>query len=348
MKQNSTWINLAVFAALAALSQLAQAGIILGVGATFPKQVYQDWGKQYKTETGNDLAYFARGSGRGIDAILAGKSDFGASDKPLTQEELQKNQLMQFPVLLGGIVPVVNIKNVGDGELQLDGSVLADIYLGKIKRWNDPAIVALNPRLALPNAAINVLHRADRSGSTYVLTDYLSKVSAEWKSSMGASTAVAWKVGESIDGSEGLAKQVSDTPNSIGYLDPALVRQMHLAFVKLRNHDGVFVSPQQKTFAAAAASASWSAANGFAQSLTDQPGPESWPLVTATYIVISRTPMEAYGTEAALKYFDWTFRNGGEIAENSGFALIPAETRQNVRNLWKMQIKDRSGHPLWK
>ncbi len=220
--------------------------------------------------------------------------------------------------------------------------------LGKIKRWNDPAIVALNPALPLPNATINVLHRTDGSGSTYVLTDYLSKVSAEWKSSMGAATTVAWKVGEGADGSENLAKLVSETPNSIGYLDPVLVQQKHLAFVKLRNHDGVFVSPQKKAFSAAAANAKWNAANGFAQSLTDQPGTESWPLVTATYILISRTPVEAYGTEEALKYFDWTFRNGSEIAQNSGFALIPPETIQNVRAIWKLQIKDRAGRPLWK
>lgn len=348
MKRYSTWTGLSAFVAMAVLSNLAQAGIILGVGATFPKQVYQEWGKQYKTETGNSFAYFPHGSGRGVDAILAGKSDFGASDKPLTAEELEKNKLMQFPALIGGLVPVVNVKNIGEGQLQLDGATLADIYLGKVKRWNDPAIVALNPRLPLPNEPINVLHRSDRSGSTYVLTEYFSKVSAEWKATMGAATAVAWKVGEGVEGSDNLAKQLASTPNSIGYLDPVLVQQRHLSFVKMRNHDGVFVSPQQKSFAAAAAKAQWNAANGYNQSLTDQPGAESWPLVTATYVILSRTPMEVYGTEEALKYFDWTFRNGSEIAQNNGFALIPAETMQNVRQLWKTQIKDRAGRSLWK
>lgn len=348
MKKHSIWINLAALVALAALSGFAQAGIIMGVGATFPKHVYLEWGKQYKAETGNTFAYYALGSGKGIDAILSGKSDFGASDSPLTQDTLEKEKVVQFPVLIGGIVPVVNLKNIGDGQLELDGVVLADIYLGKIKRWNDPAIVALNPRLPLPNAAISVLHRADKSGSTYVLTDYFSKVSAEWKSSIGAATAVPWKVGNGIEGSENLAKQLSDAPNSIGYVDPVLVEQKHLNFVKMRNHDGAFVSPQAKTFSAAAANATWSAANGFAQSLTDQPGPESWPLATATYILLARTPGEASGTEAALKYFDWAFRNGSEIAQNSGFVMMPAEVMQEVRNLWKLQLKDRAGRPLWK
>jgi phosphate transport system substrate-binding protein len=348
MKRHSILTGLFAFAALAVPS-VTQAGMILGIGATFPKQVYMEWGRQYKAETGNFFAYFPHGSGRGVDAILAGKSDFGASDKPLTPQELEINRLMQFPALIGGLVPVVNIRNIGDGQLQLDGATLAGIYLGKIRRWNDPALVALNPRLALPNETINVLHRSDRSGSTYVLTDYFSKVSAEWRATMGgASTAVAWKVGEGVDGSDNLAKQLGNTPGSIGYLDPAVVQQKHLTFVKMRNHDGMFVSPNHAAFAAAAAKAKWNATTGYNQSLTDQPGPDSWPLVTATYIILARTPMEAYGTEAALKYFDWTFRNGHETARNYGFSLIPPEAMQSVRELWKMQIKDHAGRPLWK
>lgn len=195
MKRNKASTSLNIFFVLTLLSSQVQAGIIFGVGATFPKQVYQEWGKQYKAETGSALAYFAQGSGKGFEAISSGKADFGASDKPLTLGELEKNKLMQFPALIGGIVPVVNIKNIGGGQLQFDGVILAAIYLGKIKRWNDPAIAALNPRLVLPNEAINVAYRSDKSGSTFVLTDYLSKVSAEWKTTMGAATAVAWKVG---------------------------------------------------------------------------------------------------------------------------------------------------------
>ncbi len=348
MKRYSTWIGGTVLAALAALSGAAQAGLIMGVGATFPKDVYQEWGKQYKAETGNSLAYFAQGSDKGIDAILEGRSDFGASDKPLSHEELVRHKLMQFPVLIGGLVPVVNIRHVGDGQLHLDGATLADIYLGKVRRWNDPAIMALNPQLALPNEPIQVLHRADRSGSTYVLSEYFAKVSPEWRTSMGVSSDVLWKVGEGVAGSDNLARQLLATPYSIAYIDPGLVQQKHLVWVKLRNHDGVFVNPDHRSFAAAAAQAEWSAANGFNQSLTDQPGQESWPLVTATYVVVSREPLEATGTEEALKYFDWTFSKGAQVAQNLGFVPIPDEAMQHVRRLWRVQIRDRAGRPLWK
>ena len=348
MRKNKAWISLSTIFLLALMLNQAHAGVIFGVGATFPKQVYQEWGKQYKAETGSSLAYFAQGSGKGIEAISSGKADFGASDKPLTPEELERDRLVQFPVLIGGIVPVVNIRKIGDGQLQLDGTTLADIYLGKIRRWNDPAIVALNPGLVLPDDAINVLYRSDKSGSTFVLTDYLSKVSGEWKAALGAATAVAWKVGEGAEGGDNLARKVGATPNSIGYLDPAVVQERHLASVKMRNRDGKFVGPNQASFAAAAKSAEWNPSNGFNQSLTDQIGAESWPLATATYIVISRSPAEAAGTEEALKYFDWTFRKGNAIAQNLGFVLIPADTMQSVRDSWKAQIRDRAGRPLWK
>lgn len=348
MGRRTAWISLTVYFILAILSNQAQAGLFLGVGATFPKQVYQEWGKQYKAETGSSLAYFAQGSGKGIEAISSGKADFGASDIPLTSEELERDRLMQFPALIGGVVPVINIKNIGDGQLQLDGAILADIYLGKIKRWNDPAITAINPRLTLPNEAINVVHRADKSGSTFVLTDYFSKVSAEWKTTIGAATTVAWQAGVGVDGGDNLAKQVSGTPNSIGYLDPALVQQKHLVYVKMRNHDGVFVRPYQGSFAAAAASAKWSSANGYGLSLTDQPGAESWPLATTTYILLARNPAEINGTEEALKYFDWAFRNGSATAQNWGFVLLPDDAIRSVHDSWKTQVKDRTGRPLWR
>lgn len=348
MKWNVIRKSLSVTFGMALISVHAQAGIVFGVGATFPKEVYQELGKQYKAETGSSLAYFAKGSGKGIEAIMSGKADFGASDKPLTSEELEKNRLMQFPALIGGIVPVVNIKRIGAGQLQLDGAVLADIYLGKISHWNDPAIMTLNPGVMLPNEKINVLHRADKSGSTYVLTEYFSKISTEWKNTMGASTSVGWKVGDGVDGGDNMAKQIGNTPYSIGYLDPALVQQKHLSFVKLRNHDGAFVSPDQATFAAAAANANWNELNGYNQSLTNQPGPDSWPLATATYIILSRNPVEKIGTEETLKYFDWAFRNGNAIAQNLGFVLIPAGAMQSVRDTWKIQIRDRAGHPIWK
>lgn len=348
MKRYPVLIPLCFIVALSMLSNLAQAGIVYGVGAHFPKQVYLEWARQYKAETGTSFAYFAQGSGKGIEAISAGKSDFGASDKPLTLEELKQRNLMQFPALIGGIVPVVNIKNVADGQLQLDGVVLANIFLGKIKRWNDPAIVALNPGLALPKEAINVVHRSDKSGSTFVLTDYLSKVSGEWKDTVGAATAVSWKVGVGADGTEKLAQQIVATPNSISYMDLALIQQKHLAYVQLRNHDGVFVSPGQGSFVAAATNAKWNSEDGFRQSLTDQSGAGSWPITTATYIILARNPVEVSGAEEALKFFDWSFRKGSAIAQNLGFVSIPAGLMQNIRDVWKAQIKDRTGHPVWK
>lgn len=348
MKMKQAWISLNMIFMLATTLDQAQAGVIFGVGATFPKQVYQEWGRQYKAETGSALAYFAQGSGKGVEAILSGKADFGASDKPLTMDELERKQLMQFPALIGGVVPVVNIRRIGDGQLQLDGAILADIYLGKIRRWNDPAIVALNPGLALPDDVINVVYRSDKSGSTFVLSDYLSKVSGEWRNTMGAGTTEAWKVGEGVDGGDNLAKAIANTPNSIGYLDPAAAQQRHLAFVKMRNRDGKYVSPNLSSFMAAAKNAEWSPSNGFNQSLTDQIGSESWPIATATYIIVSRSPAEASGTEEALRYFDWTFRKGNVIAQNLGFVLIPAETMQSVRDSWKTKIRDRTGRPLWK
>lgn len=347
MNRYGTWFRSAGLLAGLVTAGAVQAGVVFGTGATFPNQVYQEWGRQYKAETGTAFVYAPVGSGKGIAAITSGKTDFGASDKPLKPADLEKHKLMQFPALIGGVVPVVNLKHVGDGQLKLDGPVLANIYLGKITRWNDAAITALNPGLALPNEAINVVYRSDKSGSTFNFTNYLSKVSAEWKTSMGSDTSVAWKTGAGADGGDNLAKKISDTPHSIGYIDPALVQKKHLTFVQLRNREGAFVSPNAKSFAAAAAGATWSADNGFGQILTDQPGKESWPLATATFILLARAPSDVSGTNEALKYFDWAFRKGGATASNLGFVSIPAEVIQKVRGAWKVQIKDHAGQPVW-
>jgi phosphate transport system substrate-binding protein len=224
---------------------------------------------------------------------------------------------------------------------------MADIYLGKIQHWNDPAIVALNPGLPLPKETINVMYRTDRSGATYVLSDYLSKVSAEWKTKVGSGLVVVWKVGAGTDSAESMGKQVLATPNSIGYIDPAQVQQKHLTFVTMRNRDGGFVVANQNSFAAAAKSATWKARNGYGLSLTDQPGVESWPLTTPTYAVVLRNPKDTRGVMNSLKYFDWAFRNGAAIAQSLGFVAIPDELMQSVRATWKVQVKDRSGNPLW-
>jgi phosphate transport system substrate-binding protein len=348
MKRNINWSLLISIFALSLLPNIAQAvSVVFGVGATFPKLVYVEWGKKFKAETGTDFIYFARGSGKGVDSIAAGKSDFGATDKPLNNSELAKYNLIQFPALIGGVIPVVNIKNVGPGQLQLDGPVLARIYMGKISRWNDPEIAALNPKLSLPNEMIKVFYRADKSGSTFTLTDYLSKTSDEWKSSLGTGSTVLWKVGEGVEGGGDLAAKISITPNSIAYADPATVSKMRLAFVKVRNREGVFTSPNIASFTAAAANAAWSAANGFELSLTNQPGRESWPISTATFILISRNPSEPNGAVAALKFFDWAFSNGSGIAQSLGFVSIPANLPASIRDTWKAQIKSRKGQSLW-
>ncbi len=348
MKRYLMSASAATFAALTVLSTGAQAGFIFGAGATFPNEVYKEWGKRYQAETGTAVVYLPVGSGKGIAEVSARKADFGASDKPLTFEELEKNRLVQFPALIGGVVPVVNLKKSGSGQLQLDGATLAAIYLGKVTRWNDPAIKALNPNLALPNEAINVLYRSDKSGSTYTLTNYLSKVSPEWKSAFGSVMTLAWKAGTGAEGGENLAKLLVSTPNSIGYVDPALVQKGHLSPIKMRNRDGMFVLPHQGSFSEAAANADWNAATGYAVSLTDQPGPGSWPLTTATYILVARDPADASGAAETLKYLDWAFRNGSTTAQTLGFVAIPEEVMLGARALWKAQVKDRAGHPLWK
>ncbi len=349
MKGNLVWTSLYIFLAMAMMSKGAQANeVVFGVGAAFPKKVYQEWAKQYKTETGTDFIFYAQGSGKGVEAVISGQADFGASDRPLTPEELEKGHLTQFPTMIGGVIPVVNLKDISEGQLQLDGVVLADIYMGKIKRWNDPALVALNPGLALPKESINVVHRSDKSGATFVLTDYLSKISAEWKNTIGSGLVVSWILGEGADSAESMGKQIMSTPNSIGYIDPIQVQQKHLTFAKMRTRDGIFVSPNQESFAAAAKNTTWSAANGYGVSLTNQPGQDSWPLTTATYAVILQNTKQAFGVVNTLKYFDWSFRNGAAIAQKWGFVSIPSEVMQGARDSWKTQIKDRAGNPLWK
>ncbi len=332
------------------LTGIAQADAIFGSGATFPSKVYHAWGREYKAQTGLIMAYLPLGSGKGIADMTAEEKtkDFGGTDKPLSLADLDKFHLMQFPALIGGVIPVVNLKHVGDGDLKLDGTVLSNIYLGKITRWDDPAIKALNSGMTLPNDAINVLYRSDKSGSTFNMTNYFSKVNPEWKSTMGEGTSVAWKVGKGEKGAEGIAKQIENTPNSIGYVDPALVIEHHLTYVKLRNRAGTFVAPDQKSFAAAAVNATWNAGNGFSAVLTDQPGQNSWPLATATYVLLTRNPTEITSMVNTLKFFDWGLKNGGKVAQSLHFVPIPDEVQTNIRQAWNTQIHDPSGQPVWK
>lgn len=334
-------------AAVLCCTAYAQAGSFFGAGATFPNALYQAWGKAYKSQTGDVLVYTPVGSGRGIAEIVAKRTDFGATDKPLTRDEQDKYNLVQFPMAIGGVVPAINLRKVADGQLQLDGNVLAQIYLGKITRWNDAALVALNPGMALPNEMINVIYREDKSGTTFNFTNYLSKVSAEWNAAMGEGMTMAWQVGTGAQGTDALAKKVARTPNSIGYLDYADIQSQHLTAVKMKNRQGVFVAPTARSFAAAASSANWQAGNGFYEILTDQIGPDSWPMTTATFILLERKPTEPSNARVALRYFDWAYRNGDDIAHDLSFVPLPDSVADMVRAEWKDQIMDRAGTLQW-
>ncbi len=333
---------------LAMVSGVACADAIFGAGATFPNAVYQAWGKAYKAQVGTTLVYTPVGSGKGIAEISAARTDFGASDKPLKQDELNKSNLMQFPAVIGGVVPAINVKGIASGQLLLDANTLAGIYLGKITRWNDVALQALNPRLVLPNAAIVVVHRSDKSGTTFNFTNYLSKASPEWKASVGEGLAVAWPVGEGGAQNEGVARMLAATPNSIGYLDLAILLQKNLTPVRMKNRDGAAVSPNAHSFAAAAAAAKWSAANNFYEILTDEPGKDSWPITAATFILLERTSTVAEHVTEIMKFFDWSYRNGDKLADELSYVPLPDVVADAVRGAWKLQVQDRTGKALWK
>lgn len=325
----------------------AHAGGFFGAGASFPKPVYLAWGKAYKAQSEDVLIYTAVGSGKGLSEILAAKTDFGASDMPFSAEELATKGLIQFPAVIGGVVPAFNIKGVADGQLQLDGVTLAAIFMGKIKNWSDPALVALNPGLALPNDPIVLVHRADRSGATFNLTNYLSKVSPEWRASQGEGFTIAWKRGEEVSGSEAMAQKIANTEGAIGYLDYTDLHKRHLDAVKMKNQAGQFVSANVNSFAAAATSAKWSAANGFFEILTNEPGKDSWPITSASFILIERTPTVAENVEATLRFFDWAYRNGDAIAVELGYVPVPDSVADLIRNAWKTQFKSHTGKALW-
>lgn len=340
--------NIVTLIAILSFSGLAQAGAFFGAGASFPKPLYLAWGKAYKAQSDGVLIYTAVGSGKGLAEIMAAKTDFGASDMPFKLEELDKNGLMQFPTVIGGVVPTVNIKGVADGQLQLDGATLAAIYLGKITRWNDAAISALNPSLSLPNELISVLHRADKSGATFNLSNYLSKVSTEWKAAQGEGFLISWKVGTGVEGSEAMAQKIAATNSSIGYLDFTDAHKKHLAAAKLKNQDGLFVTASVSSFAAAASAAKWNAANGFYEILTNEPGKESWPITAATFVLVERVPTVTENVEETLKFFDWAYRKGDDLAIELSYVPLPDSVAALVRNAWQVQIKNRAGQPVWK
>ena len=340
----SLFPSLVLGSALVASSLPVLAQDVTGAGASFPAPVYAKWADAYNKATGVRVNYQSVGSGAGIKQIKSKTVDFGASDAPLKDEELAADGLIQFPMVIGGVVPVVNIAGVAPGKLRLNGQVLGDIYLAKITKWNDPAITALNPGVALPDAAIAVIRRADGSGTSFNFTNYLSKVNPEWKTRVGEGTAVNWPTGAGGKGNEGVSAYVKQLPNSIGYVEYAYAKQNKMAYTLLQNQAGVFVAPDDATFKAAAANADWS--KTFYQVLTGQPGKDSWPITAATFILMHKVQDKPANAAHALKFFDWAYRDGDKMADDLDYVPMPDTVKQLVRKLWKDQLKDTSGKTI--
>jgi phosphate transport system substrate-binding protein len=332
---------------LALAAAAASAQDMTGAGATFPAPIYAKWADAYNKATGARLNYQSVGSGAGIQQIRAKTVDFGATDMPLTDEALAKDGLIQFPTVIGGVVPVVNIKGIAPGQIKLTGQLLGDIYLGKITKWNDPALTALNPGVPLPDAAISPVRRADGSGTTFIFTNYLSKVNPDWKAKVGEGTAVNWPTGAGGKGNEGVSAFVQRLPNSIGYVEYAYAKQNKMTHTLLRNKDGNFVPPDSDNFKAAAAGADWS--RTFFQVLTDQPGKDAWPISGATFILMYKAPDKPVNAANSLKFFDWAFMNGDKMADDLEYVPLPPAVKELARRSWAENIKDTSGKQIaWK
>ena len=314
-----------------------------GAGASFPAPLYSKWAADYNKATGVKINYQSVGSGAGLRQIEAKTVDFGASDAPLKDDELAKKGLVQFPTVIGGIVPVVNIKGIAPGQMKLNGQVLGDIYLGKITKWNDDAIKALNPGVNLPDAAIAPVRRADGSGTTFGFTNYLSKVNAEWKSKVGEGTAVNWPTGAGGKGNEGVAAFVGRLPNSIGYVEYAYVKQNKLTYTQLQNSAGSFVSPDEATFKAAAAGADW--AKSFYQILTNQPGKDAWPITSATFILMQKVQDKPVQAATSLKFFEWAYKSGDKTSSDLDYVPMPDSVKAVIMKSWE-DIKDTSGKAI--
>ncbi len=325
----------------------AFASDITGAGATFPYPVYAKWAEAYKAQTGVGLNYQSIGSGGGIKQITKKTVNFGASDMPLNANELGMAGLTQFPTVIGGVVPVINVEGVAPGQLKLTGATLADIYLGKITKWNDPKLAADNNGVSLPDTAINVVHRSDGSGTTFIFATYLTQTNSEWRASVGANTSVAWPVGMGGKGNEGVASNVKSIKNSIGYVEYAYALQNKMSYVLMKNRDGQFVKPEASNFQAAAANAKWKAEEGFYQVLTNQPGKDSWPISGATFILMHTSQANAESAKEVLKFFDWAYSNGGKLAADLDYVPLPENVVKMIRASWKSQIKAADGKAVW-
>ncbi|MBV8048624.1 MAG: phosphate ABC transporter substrate-binding protein PstS [Paludibacterium sp.] len=342
--KNTLRLALAV-SAFASVSAFATD--ITGAGATFPYPLYAKWAATYQTETGSKMNYQSIGSGGGIKQITAKTVDFGASDMPLKPEDLAKTGLTQFPTVIGGVVPVVNIPGVKAGQMKFTGPLLADIYLGKVKTWNDPAIAKLNPGVKLPKDTIFPVRRADGSGTTFIFTNYLSKVSPEWASKVGSNTSVNWPTGQGGKGNEGVANFVNRIKGSIGYVEYIYAKQNNMAFGQMKNADGKFVTPSQESFKAAAGHADWKKAPGYYLLLTNQSGADTWPIAGATFILMHKKQDKPVQATAALKFFDWAYKSGDGAAASMDYIPLPESVKGMIRDSWK-QITDAKGQPVWK
>jgi phosphate transport system substrate-binding protein len=324
----------------------AMAADISGAGATFPAPVYAKWAEAYKKETNVGLNYQSIGSGGGIKQIEAGTVTFGASDKPLEEKELQDNGLVQWPMVIGGVVPTINVEGVKPGELVLDGATIAEIYLGTISKWNDAKIKALNPTLTLPSTAIAPVYRSDGSGTNFLFTTYLSSVSPKFKSDVGADASVQWPTGLGAKGNEGVANMIARTGGAIGYVEYAYVKQNKLTYAKMKNKDGKLVSPEIKSFQAAAGSADWSKAPGYYLILVNQGGAESWPITGASFILMHKDAKDPADSLTALKFFSWAYDKGDKMAEDLDYVPLPDNVVKMVEQTWMGNIKA-GGKPVW-
>lgn len=337
----------ALVAATLAFATSAQAVDITGAGATFPYPIYAKWADAYNGKTGVKLNYQSIGSGGGIKQIQNKTVDFGASDKPMKLDELEKNGLTQFPTVVGGVVPVVNVQGIEDGELRLNGETLANIFLKKITKWNDPAIKALNPKVELPDLAITVVHRSDGSGTTFVFANYLTKVSKEWNDKVGADTAVSWPAGIGGKGNEGVASYVQRVKGSIGYVEFAYAKQNGLPFVMMQNREGEFVKPGIESFQSAAQYAEWDKAPGLYEILTNEAGKGTWPIAGATFILMHKAQDKPENAKEVLKFFDWGYNNGDKMAKSLDYVPMPPAVIKIIENSWKANIKAKDGSAVW-
>ncbi|HZF74628.1 MAG TPA: phosphate ABC transporter substrate-binding protein PstS [Acetobacteraceae bacterium] len=334
--------------ALPALPALAQQATVTGAGATFPRPVYERWGQQAREAVGIQLNYQSIGSGGGVNQITNRTVDFGATDAPLAEAQLRERNLLQFPTVMGSVVQIVNLPGVADNALRLTPELLADIYLGRITRWNDPRLVEANRDIRLPNLPVSPTYRADASGTTFVFTTYLSRVSSDWQRGPGAGTSVSWPVGNGARGNEGVSNTVRQTPGAIGYTENAYATVNRLVTTQLRNKTGNFVTPNMESFMAAAEQADWNRP-GFAADLIDLGGERTWPIVSPTFILLPTNPAadRVEGSRASMRFFDWAFRNGADAARRLEYIPLPNTVHEAVRAAWGQQVKAPSGQALW-